>query len=171
MKTPIAIVFGFFFLIQLSAKNAVCQIDDLAFTVWVEQPSIEKRANYFEEYYGGIVDFVECNPAGVEVNKLIVRFIDPLADFGAAGNPWNPDLSSVFITDLALQLPASREFVFLSQKVTQLPYRCCTPVTKLLSCTNHVLQSSLGFRPLTGFKSTIRINPNIRFVKHFRCRF
>ncbi len=89
-------------------KWAIAQSEhcDLEFFLWVEQPSIVKTPEYFPDFYSELADFVTCNAAKITFNKVIVRFIDPGADFGAAGNPWLPDVNSPFLQDLVLALPA-----------------------------------------------------------------
>ena len=47
-----------------------------SFMLWVEQPTIDKREGYFEEFYEGLADFINDNPAGIRINKVLVRFLD-----------------------------------------------------------------------------------------------
>ena len=61
--------------------------------LWVEQPTIDKREGYFEEFYEGLADFINDNPAGIRINKVLVRFLDAGDEsWEPAGNPWRPSI-------------------------------------------------------------------------------
>ena len=75
--------------------------DQPSFMLWVEQPTIEKREGYFEDFYGGLADFINNNPADIHINKVLVRFLDAGNDsWEPAGNPWRPSLDSPLYTHL-----------------------------------------------------------------------
>ena len=72
-----------------------------SFMLWVEQPTIDKREGYFEEFYEGLADFINDNPAGIRINKVLVRFLDAGDEsWEPAGNPWRPSLVSPLYTHL-----------------------------------------------------------------------
>lgn len=88
--------------------------DEVSFTLWTELPTFEKNDGWFQDFYSGIADFSECNPAGIIVNKVIVRFTNPHFDYGPTfNNPFSPSASSPVVTDLLLKLPQGVEVYVL----------------------------------------------------------